>query len=52
MPLIDLPAHAVLKLSGQTSIADAVFDPAWYLAAQPEAAAQLVGASPDRVLQF
>jgi GT2 family glycosyltransferase len=52
MPLIDLPAHAVLKLPRQTSIAWAVFDAAWYVFAYAEVAAWLAGASPDLVLQF
>jgi GT2 family glycosyltransferase len=52
MPLIDLPAHAMLKLPGQTSIAWAVFDSGWYLASYPEAADRLLGAAPEQVLQF
>ena len=52
MPLIDLPARAVLKLRGQTDIAWAIFDPEWYLSCHPEVAAELREASAERVLAY
>ncbi|MDR3535968.1 MAG: glycosyltransferase [Acetobacteraceae bacterium] len=52
MPLIDLPARALLRLPGQTDIAWAVFDPDWYLTSHPDAAARMQGAVPEEVLAF
>jgi GT2 family glycosyltransferase/glycosyltransferase involved in cell wall biosynthesis len=47
MPLIDLPARAVLKLPGQTDIAWAMFDPDWYRERHPESPAD-----PDAALAY
>jgi glycosyltransferase involved in cell wall biosynthesis/GT2 family glycosyltransferase len=44
-------AHDTLKLSGQTPIVWAVFDPVWYLATYPDARGELDGAD-AAVLQF
>ena len=52
MPLIDLPARLVLKLPGQTDIAWAVFDSAWYLAHHRDACHVLDGASPEQALAY
>jgi glycosyltransferase involved in cell wall biosynthesis len=51
MPL-DLPAHALLKLAGETDIAWAVFDPDWYRAAHADARAALEAAEPGAVLAW
>ncbi|MBN8908499.1 MAG: hypothetical protein J0H99_18195, partial [Rhodospirillales bacterium] len=52
MPLIDLPARAMLKLAGETLVPWAVFDPDWYRRTYPEATAGLADASPEAVLEF
>ena len=48
MPL-DAPARVVLQLAGETDIAWAVFDPAWYLRTYPEVREQLPDEEPETV---
>src|SRR5271165_5640198 len=52
MPETALPAREMLKLPGQTTVAWAVFDPAWYLDAYSDARAELGGADDATVLRF
>jgi O-antigen biosynthesis protein len=52
MPPTALPARETLKLPGQTTIAWAVFDAAWYRAAHPELQGELGDADDATVLQF
>ena len=47
---LDLPATDVLKLSGETAIPWAVFDPAWYLRTYPEVASLAGGDDPAAIL--
>ena len=49
---LDLPARDVLKLPRTAGIAWAVFDPVWYRLHYPEAADQVSGESPAKVLQY
>lgn len=51
MPL-DLPASEVLKLTGQTEIAWAAFDPAWYCQTYPEVLRALPDNEPESVLAW
>jgi GT2 family glycosyltransferase len=51
MALAGLPARDTLKLPGQTTIAWAVFDPAWYLATYPKVRTELDPAHDAAVLQ-
>ena len=46
MVIAGLPVSERLRLSGETAIVWAAFDPGWYLAAYPEAAKQLADRSP------
>jgi len=48
----DRPARDVLKLSGQTIIGWAVFDPVWYLGTYPQVRAQLTDEDPETVLAW
>jgi GT2 family glycosyltransferase len=52
MPPTALPAREMLNLPGQTTIAWAVFDAAWYLAAYPDARAEIGDADDAAVLTF
>lgn len=52
MPIAALPARERLRLPGETAIAWAVFDPDWYLANHPDAAAQLADHSAAAVLAW
>ncbi len=52
MPPTALPAREMLKLPGETTIAWAVFDAAWYLATYPDARAELGDADAATVLAF
>jgi hypothetical protein len=52
MPETALPAREMLKLPGETTIAWAVFDAAWYLAAHPDTQTELGGADAAAVLRF
>ena len=52
MPETALPAREMLKLPGQTTVAWAAFDAAWYLAAYSDARAELGDADDAAVLQF
>ncbi|MEJ0018545.1 MAG: glycosyltransferase [Acetobacteraceae bacterium] len=53
MPDAVLPAHELLKPAGEALAAWAVFDPAWYLAAYPDARADLGETAPQAaVLEF
>src|SRR5581483_9509192 len=45
------PARDTLKLTGQTTIAWATFDPQWYLATYADARSELEGADDAAVLQ-
>src|SRR6185437_14404837 len=46
------PARETLALAGRNRIAWAEFDPGWYLARHPEAAAALCDPGPDAVLGY
>ncbi|HEY1931439.1 MAG TPA: glycosyltransferase [Acetobacteraceae bacterium] len=48
----DRPARDVLRLAGQTNIAWAVFDPAWYLKTYPQVREQLANEQPETVLAW
>lgn len=50
MPSTALPAREMLKLPGETTIAWAVFDAAWYLATYPDVRAELGDADAATVL--
>src|SRR5271166_844990 len=52
MPETALPAREMLKLPGQTAVAWAVFDAAWYLAAYSDARAELGDADDAAALRF
>jgi O-antigen biosynthesis protein len=52
MPETALPARKLLRLPGRTAVSWAVFDAAWYLAAHPDARADLGDADDASVLQF
>ena len=52
MPEAALPAREMLKLSGQTTVAWAAFDAAWYLAVHPDARVELNDANDAAVLRF
>jgi glycosyltransferase involved in cell wall biosynthesis/GT2 family glycosyltransferase len=52
MAPVGLPAREALKLAGQTTVAWAVFDAAWYLATYADARAALGDADDAAVLQF
>jgi GT2 family glycosyltransferase len=52
MPASALPAREMLKLPGQTTIAWAVFEPEWYLAAYPDSRNELGVADDAAVLRF
>ncbi|MDB5402273.1 MAG: putative glycosyltransferase [Rhodopila sp.] len=49
---LDLPAHEVLKLPGETVISWAVFDSQWYLRTYPDAVATVGGDDPRAVLAY
>jgi glycosyltransferase involved in cell wall biosynthesis len=49
---LDLPAHKVLKLPGETAIPWAVFDWQWYLRTYPDAAATAGEDEPEAVLDY
>jgi O-antigen biosynthesis protein len=52
MPEAALPAREMLKLSGQTTVAWAAFDAAWYLAVHPDARVELNDTNDAAVLRF
>src|SRR5271169_428619 len=52
MPETALPAREMLKLPGQTTVAWAVFDAAWYLATYSDARAELGDADDAAALRF
>src|SRR6185437_11716937 len=52
MSKFGLPARHTLRLSGDTTVTWALFNPEWYLAAHPDIAADIDGRSPGAVLCF